>query len=168
MKEARLKLEGAGASKNDMLVIFGCGAGYLLDCAANEFGVENFLIVEPDPGIINLSLKREGTVSVIEKRGNRVYYFDNTNLDPEYIFGILLLCVAKPLKIIESGYFRKTDEKFLMKALETVKTSYISVLEVTKKFGDSAVSTGIQENDDPFLKLASELVFYESEEDRLL
>jgi hypothetical protein len=165
IKEAKLKLEGVKASKKDMLAVFGCGAGYIIDCAAAEFGVENFLIIEPDQGIIQLALKRPETAAVIEGRNNRVYFFDKTNFDSQLLFEILMLSAAKPLKIIESPYFRKMDEQFLMKSLECVKTSYLSVIEIAKKFRDPCFV--LKAREDHFLKLASDLVFYEAEEDYL-
>jgi hypothetical protein len=160
IKEAYMRLEAINPTENDLLVILGAGAGYLLECAERDFNVRNFLIIEPHPGILQLMLKRAETDLVIDNKLNRIYSFDKTNFDPKFIFEILLNSSMRQLKIAESPYFKKADEDFRTQAFTAIKNGFSSVVEISKKLNGAAVDG----NNNDFLHLISDMIFYGDEE----
>lgn len=113
--EARGILRSIDAGSDDLIVLYGNGAGYLLETAFKEFGVRNFIIFEPNGIIISLALKRAGVAAAVEDKFCNAYFFVPDNFDASLILGILLSAYDKKIKSIEMPYFSRIDKVFLEK-----------------------------------------------------
>jgi hypothetical protein len=137
LKEALHKLEGIRPGAGDALVIFGAGAGYLMESASRDFGVKCFIVFEPDQEITLLSLQREELAGLIDDPYCTAYFFDVNNFNEGLLEDILLQHIRKKFVTVESHYFKRAAPEFFGRVRGVFVKKYAACLEINRKYGEA-------------------------------
>lgn len=111
-EEAKARLNKLALDEESFLIILGNGMGYIIEEAKKKYGVKNFLVIEPNRQIIELSYLRASTLELAENCSLNIFFAAPENFSGELLRDLFLLNARKNSAVVEAPYFKNFSPEF--------------------------------------------------------